>query len=420
MSRTVRFVHAADLHLGAPFKGVAADDEQVRHALVEAPYRALGAIVDLCVRERVDFLVIAGDVYNSAERPIRPQLALMDAARALEDVGVRIFVAHGNHDPAADAPALVGLPGNVHVFAHARVDRVVVECDGEPLCAVYGRSFARREVKDNLARSFSREPGDALAIGVLHANVGARAGYDDYAPCSASDLAAADMDYWALGHIHEPGVVSETPWAVYAGAPQGMDPTQTGERGCYLVTAEPGHVSAEFVPLASLIWDARTVELDEADTLDVVEDRIAETCAVVSRAWGRPSIVRLTLTGRGEAHAALSAAGAQGEMLARVRERALGLDPWVWVDRISDRTAPAIDLDLVRQGADLAADIVRIADELLADPDAARAAIESLVEPLSSKLRQAGIDAVAALDPVSVVERARDRVLDAVLAKEGL
>lgn len=420
MSRAVRFVHAADLHLGAAFKGVAADDAHVRRELVEAPYRALERIVELCVGERVDFLLIAGDVYNSAERPVRPQLALMDAARALEDEGIRIFIVHGNHDPASDSPALVGLPDNVHVFSHASVERVVVECDGHPVCAIYGRSFGRRDVKDNLARGFSRERSDTLAVGLLHANVGGRAGYDDYAPCSVADLAAAGMDYWALGHIHEPGVMSETPWAVYAGAPQGMDPTQTGERGCYLVTAEPGHVHPEFVPLASVIWDARTIEVGEADTLDVVEDRTAAACAEISRSWDRPTVVRLVLTGRGEAHAALSVPGVSEELLGRVRERGMALDPWVWVDRILDRTAPAIDLEAVRQGVDLAADIVCIADELAADPDAARAAIESIVEPLSSRLRRDGIDTVASMDPVSVVERARDRVLDAVLAKEGL
>lgn len=420
MSRTVRFVHAADLHLGAPFRGVAADDGHVRRALVEAPYRALDAIVELCVREQVDFLVLAGDVYNSAERPIRPQIALADAARTLQEHGIRVFVVHGNHDPAVDAPAMVGLPENVHVFSPARAQRVVVERKGEPVCAVYGRSFGKRAVTENLARSFDRDPGDAVAIAVLHANVGARAGYDDYAPCSVADLAAAGMDYWALGHIHEPGFVSESPRAAYAGAPQGMDPTQTGERGCYLVTAEPGHVEAEFVPLANVVWDERAVDVSEARTFDAVEDRILEACLDTSRAWSRPVVLRFTLMGRCEAHAALSAPGAREELLARVRERAAQLDPWVWVDRISDRTASLIDLDSVRAGSDLAADIVRIADELLAEPDAAQRALEAVVEPLVLKLRQAGIEVGAFQDPASSVERARDQVLDVVLAKEGL
>lgn len=420
MSRSVRFVHAADLHLGAPFKGVAADDEDVRRALMEAPYRALEGIVELCVRERVDFLVLAGDVYNSAERPVRPQFALADAARALEEHGIKVFVVHGNHDPASDAPALVGLPGNVHVFAHAHVERVVVDREGEPACAVYGRSFGKRDVKENLARGFVRDASDRIAVGVLHANVGARAGYDDYAPCSVSDLAAAGMDYWALGHIHEPGAVMEAPLAVYAGSPQGMDPTQRGERGCYLVEVEPGHAEAEFVPLAGVVWDERAVDVSDVLSLDSVEDRVFEACVDVSKAWTRPVIVRVTLDGRSEAHARLCVPGAYDELLARVRERAMGLDPWVWVDRLADRTAAPIDLDQLRGGSDLAADIVRIADELAADPDAARSEIAAVMEPLDSRLRQAGIEVAALRDAAALIERARDRVLDIVLSKEGL
>lgn len=419
MGGGVRFVHAADLHLGAPFKGVAAEDERVRHALVEAPYRALEAIVELCVREQVDFLVVSGDLYNSAERPVRPQLALADAARTLDEAGIRMFVVHGNHDPASHARALVGLPGNVHVFAHDRVERVTFERDGEVLCALYGRSFAKREVKENLATGFARERDDAVAIGVLHANVGGRRGYDDYAPCSLADLAAAGMDYWALGHVHEPGVVSETPLAVYAGAPQGLDPTQTGERGCYLVSVEPGHAEAAFVPLSSVAWDARSVDVSDLATLDAVEDRVLEACAEVSRTRGRPAIVRVTLTGRGEAHAALDDPETHATVLPRLRERAMEWEPWVWLDSLIDRTAPAVDLDAVRSGTDLSSDIVRIADELMASPDDAWQLASELLQPLRAKLRQANLDLDPAADAVALVERARDLVLDLVLAEEG-
>jgi len=420
VSRSVRFVHAADLHLGAPFKGVAADDMHVRRALVEAPYRALERIVELCIRERVDFLVLAGDVYNSADRPVRPQFALADAARILEEHGIQVFVVHGNHDPASDASALVGLPKNVHVFGPSRVERVVVEREGEPVCAVYGRSFGKRDVKENLARGFVRDASDRTAIGVLHANVGARSGYEDYAPCSVSDLAAAGMDYWALGHIHEPGVVVEAPLAVYAGSPQGMDPTQTGERGCYVVEVEPGHAEAGFVPIADVVWDERWVDVSEAPTLDAVEDGVFEACVDISQAWERPAIVRVTLKGRSEAHAGLSVPGAHDELLARVRERAMGLDPWVWVDRLSDRTGAPIDLESLRRGSDLASDIVRIADELMADPAAAGREVATVVEPLEPRLRRAGIDVAGVRDAASLIEQARDRVLDIVLSKEGL
>jgi hypothetical protein len=102
-----------------------------------------------------------------------------------------------------------------------------------------------------------------------------------------------------------------------------------------------------------------------------------------------------------------------------VRARAKELDPWVWVDLLTDRTAPAIDLDALREGSDLAADIVRIADGILASPEAAAREIEAVFGPLASKLGHAGIEMDPTQAAAALVERARDRVLDLVLEKEG-
>ncbi|MCX8007850.1 MAG: DNA repair exonuclease [Coriobacteriia bacterium] len=419
MSARVRFVHAADLHLGAPFAGVSAEDERVRRALVDAPYRALDAIVELCLGERVDFLVLAGDVYNAAERGVRPQLALADAAQALAEAGIRVFITHGNHDPARGGQTVARLPDTVHVFAHDSVERVVFERDGEPVCALYGRSFGRRDVSENLAAGFRRDPADEIAVAVLHANVGGRQGYDDYAPCTVGDLAAAGMDYWALGHIHEPGIVAETPLAVYAGAPQGMDPTQTGQRGCYLVTVERGAARAEFVPLASVVWESCTADVSGLVTLDEVEDRLELLCRDAAGAWSRPVVIRVDLMGRSEVHGVLGKPGALTALVERVRARTVSGEPWVWLDRVRDATAAPVDLDAIRAGSDLSADIVAIADELASDRDAVARELENALDPLLAKLRAAGVD--ASLDGIetSVVERARDIVLDALLAREA-
>jgi len=411
MTRAVRFMHAADLHLDAPFGGVDARDTRVRDALAASTYRALDALVHSCIESDVDFLVISGDVYNEAERRVRSQLAFAKAAMALQQAGIPVYVAHGNHDPSSGWSAGITMPDNVHVFADDRVERVAVERDGEQLCVLYGRSYRRSAETGNLAKEFVRDRGDAVAVGVLHTNVGGRPGYDNYAPCTLDDLRSGGMDYWALGHIHKPEILSESPYAVYAGCPQGLDPTQSGARGAYLVSIDGGVTSAEFVALASIEWHLTEVDLSAALRLDDVRDGIADAVDAALASSKGPAIVRIDLVGRSEVHIPLQAAGALAALAEEAREEALGFEPWAWLDRVRDRTRPTIDLGGLRDAGDFTGDVVRLADDLLADPSTAESIVAEIAAPLFERLG----DPSFTVDVTDVIARARDLALDRLL-----
>ena len=73
---TLRFVHAADLHLDSPFTGIRATaPENVAQALYSATFDSYQNIVDLCISERVDALLVAGDIYDGrGPQSARPAL----------------------------------------------------------------------------------------------------------------------------------------------------------------------------------------------------------------------------------------------------------------------------------------------------------------------------------------------------------
>lgn len=416
MTAPVRFVHAADLHLAAPFKGVDATDPRVRDALVAAPYRALDAIVSLCIEERVDFLVVAGDLYNAEEVPYRAEAAFRDACVKLAEAGIAVYVVRGNHDPASARTFGLELPPSVHVFSATGVERVVHERDGESVCAVYGRSFARAAERENLALGFARSADDPHAVGVLHTNVGGRPGHEPYAPCSLEDLSAARMDYWALGHIHKPEVLSGDPAVVYAGCPQGLQPNESGARGCRLVTLAAGGARSEFVPTSQVMWDAAEVDLGEAGDIDSVRDAIgAAVHALASAAGEVPVIARLTLVGRSAAHADLGRPGALAGLVEEARADALARDPWVWLDRVADRTAAPIDLEALRESEDLSGDLIRIADALGDDAGRLEEFVASVTGPVFGALDRRDVPET---DAVALLERARTLALDRLLAGE--
>jgi DNA repair exonuclease SbcCD nuclease subunit len=386
-------------------------------ALVRATFDALDRVIQICIDRKVDFLVVAGDLYNAADRSLGAELAFQKRMQRLSDAGIGAFVVHGNHDPADGWTAGLDLPESVVVFSQSAVERREVIRDGRLICAVYGRSYPTRQVRENYAAHFRREPDDPVAVAVLHANVGQREGWDDYAPCSIDDLRAAGMDYWALGHIHVPGRVSDDPVAVYSGSTQGLDPSEDGPRGCFVVEIDEGGVHEEFVETAAVLWRRLEIDTSTLASLEQVRAAIIECCqSCRTGAGGRPAVVRVDLVGASQAHADLARPGVVGDLLTDVREEEVGFDQWIWIDRIRDRTRQAIDLQNVLAQDGLVGDIARRAAALKDDTEAAENLVQEILAPVLAQLveRPDLPDA-----PGGTIERARDRCLDLLTGGGG-
>lgn len=414
MAERFTFVHAADLHLDAPFRRVDAADPRVRDACVEATFAAFERIVDVCLERDAAFLVIAGDAYNTAERSFRAQSRFRAAARRLADAGVRVFIAAGNHDPAGGSGITLEMPENVHVFSHSAVQRVAFPSEDDAVCVLYGRSYGRARETSNLALQFERAPADPFAIGVLHANVGGNQQYEPYAPCTVDDLRAAKMDYWALGHIHQHETLASDPPIVYPGSPQGLDPNEGGGHGCIVVEVSSSTTSLQFVETGQVVWDRRSVDVTAAANLDDVLAAVNSACEQARlESDDRPTILRMVVEGRSEAHALLADRGVFDELVEEIRAEQMAASPWVWLDRVTNDTRAAIDLDRIRSGADFPADLMQIADAL--DAGELVGLVEEVLDPIRGVARGVEI----AVDPVQVLQRARDICLDHLLEQGG-
>jgi exonuclease SbcD len=344
-----RFVHAADLHIDSPFAGVGDADNRVATRLREATYEAFQNLVDLCINQNADFLVIAGDVYDGADRSVRAQLRFRDGLSKLSEKGIKTFVVHGNHDPLDGWQSSITWPEGVHIFG-ATPEWVNFEKNGEVVAAVQGMSYPTREVNDNLAVQFSPPTsGNLFAIGLLHANVGANSAHPNYAPCTVEDLSESGIDYWALGHVHTRQTLKRAaPVIAYPGNTQGRHPNETGARGALVVDIDPSGASrSEFVALDVVRWERSQVDISNLETIDSLDSAIRQATDNLSvQAEDRDVVSRLTLVGRGPLHEQLAVNGAVEDLLDSVRSAwSGGGSPWVWVERIVDFTRPAIDIE---------------------------------------------------------------------------
>ena len=357
------FIHAADLHIDSPFQGVSAESPEVAEQLQKSTYRAFEGLIEVCRVHEVDFLLVAGDVYDGADRSLGSQLRFHEGLKRLAADGIQSFVIHGNHDPLDGRVSSLKWPGEVKVFDKF-AETVTVVVDGEAVAAISGISFPKKEVRTNLSKKLkpSGSPG-LFQIGLLHCNVGSDTGHDPYAPCELSDLTSSGMDYWALGHVHTRHILSEDPLVVYPGNVQGRSIREQNARGCYLVRVDSqGKAELEFLPLDVIRWHETTVSIEGLDTLDALDRKLGETLEdLVTAADGRGIVCRVNVVGRGPLYKDLRADGAAADLLARIRESQEASDPLVWVQRIKLSCRPDVDLEERANQGDLLAEVLTVA-----------------------------------------------------------
>jgi len=283
-----RFIHCADLHLGCRFVGVSAEDEDLGKAMREATFKALDLIVDAVSEKDVDFVVFAGDVFDEETQSPRVRHLF---AQALRRAGVPCYIAYGNHDYRREWEDCIPLPDNAFVFPPEGASVMYPDADA-PVTEITGISYDRRNVTEDLTQRISGSPS-LFTIAVLHCEVDAPEGSGMYSPCRSEAMTGRGVDYWALGHVHTRSVIRRDPYIVYPGNTQGRNPRETGEKGAYLVTVEDGGVSGmEFLPTHSILWESVSIDITGKDLDGLVEE--------ISATVGVGSLVRLTLTGRGD------------------------------------------------------------------------------------------------------------------------
>ncbi|MBW5445119.1 DNA repair exonuclease [Cohnella sp. CFH 77786] len=372
------FVHAADLHLDSPFKGLAKVPDAVRNRLRESTFGSFRRLVETAICEGADFVVLAGDLYDMADRSLRAQLRLQRMLSELAGEGIGVFVVHGNHDPESGRQARLDWPPGVRVFESGEAGCAeAYRRDGRLAAYVYGISYPTPAVTDNLALRFSKREGAPFHLALLHGNVDGNPGHDNYAPCRLTELVGAGFDYWALGHVHDRRVLHEYPHVVYPGNIQGRSIRETGPKGAYVVrVSEAGEVSLSFRDTAEVLWMETTVSIEGIGREQQLKERLLQA-AEEARAGssGRPVILRLRFAGRGALHETLLEASVADEWLEELREW-LGSpeerDDWVWPESIAVHTAGAVDLAALSGEDGFLGELVRRGLRAEADPAVAR------------------------------------------------
>jgi len=248
---TYRFLHTADIHLDSPLRTLALRNRELSELIGLATRRAFVRIIDLCLEERVDALVLAGDLYDGDQTSMKTARFLAEQLRRLHEAGIRTFLIRGNHDALSRITTELVMPDSVKVFGAVAEVVAIDRAAGEFPVAIHGLSFAKPHAPESLLRHYAIPLPDTVNIGVMHTSLGGSEKHDPYAPCSVADLQQSGFRYWALGHIHKRSIVEDPSSAiVMPGMPQGRDINEDGPKSISLVT----------------IREDRSIEIEERQT----------------------------------------------------------------------------------------------------------------------------------------------------------
>jgi DNA repair exonuclease SbcCD nuclease subunit len=392
----LKFLHAADVHLDSPLRGL----ERYEGAPVEeirgATRRAFENLVALAVEEEAAFVLLAGDLYDGDWKDYNTGLFFAHQMARLREAGVRVFLIAGNHDAASQITRVLRPPDNVRVFSTKKAETEVLKELG---VAIHGQGLAVPAVSDDLSSAYPPAIPHLFNIGMLHTSLDGRPGHASYAPCTLDGLRSRGYQYWALGHVHAREVAAEDPWIVFPGNLQGRHARETGAKGATLVTVEDREVvRVEHRDLDVFRWASCAAELPDTATGSEALDRVRKVLErELARAGDRSLAVRLTLEGACPVHEDLVAA--PEHWVQEIRAVAAGFgEGALWIEKVLFHTRRAGEARDGLGSDDALGGLVRTIRELEADAGQLAALAEDFAD-LRRKLPPELFAEGEALDP---------------------
>ena len=379
-----KFIHAADIHLDSPLRGLPTYEGAPVEEIREATRRALQNLVHVALDEEVDFLLIAGDVYDGDWKDHNTGLYFAKQMARLKGANVPVFLIAGNHDAQSVMTKRLQLPDNVHVFPTKKADTVHLESLG---VAIHGQGFATKAVTKDLTASYPAAVPDAYNIGLLHTSLTGYEGHDSYAPCTIPGLVHLEYDYWALGHIHQQECLRDHAPAIwYSGNIQGRHIRETGPKGCLVVEVDDrDEHQVRFEPLDVVRWVELSIDVAECGDLSACVDVFtAKLAAALEQADDRMLAVRVVYTGTSAAHESLLAHTVQLHNEIRNVANIHGGDQ-VYIEKVKVRTRPQQERAVGGDDTGPLGMLDAVVGDLSQDADA-EARLAALLDPLRVKL----------------------------------
>jgi len=415
--RRIRFIHTSDLHLGSPFSGLSQNNNNIAEYLSKATHLAFETIVEKCIEENIDFLLISGDVFDSEEKNLRAVLQFMEAIKKLSQNGIPTYIAPGNHDPYPSWEYILKVTDNerITVFPPEIVDGIYIKKNEDRIALLYGIGFSKVTITENLSKKFpKRDDFSVPVIGTLHCNVGSISDQENYAPCTVNDLVSLGYDYWALGHIHAKREVrKENPAILYSGNPQGKSSKENGSKSCTLVTIETnGDISWKYIDTDVIRWEKLFIDIsnveNEIELASIIDDKLT---LLSQTEPDKSKIISIILTGSSSLHYTINGPSVLDDILESFQTNTY-ITPFCYPGKIINKTTIPINREEFRDSKGIIGEIISVIDLLISEHE--QNSIQDSLSPLFDHkiMKNANLDSLSEEEKMSLIYRAESLLLE--------
>lgn len=419
-----KFIHAADLHIESPYKGVSQMNKSLGKALVDQGIKAYETLIQNVLDKSMDFLLIAGDSFDSESGSLSAQFRFVRGLEQLNEAKIPVFIICGNHDPLKSWSKHLQLPENVIRYEADEVQQHSVTKDGKTIAEIYGVSFGKKEEFRNFAETYKRNDNAEFSIGLLHGTVAGNKAHTPYCPFDMANLRASNIDYWGLGHIHKREVLSEkNPLVVYPGNIQGRHFNETGVKGCSLVEVEQGKViNHEFIPLSNIVYEY--IDLDVTGMVNTSDFFLAiSTIKNEQTDQNKSYLLRIRLKGKSDLHSVFSGTTDMEDLIKELNDSISYNQRFVFIDRIIDESLPIIDLEERAKSSDFVADILHRFKQLKDNETESKELIDAIMEEIVSskvgrEINKIDFNAEVQAEIQQLLSRAKWKCIDGLIKNE--
>lgn len=357
MSQT-QLLFVGDIHLGRRPTRLPDLQEYGIDARALTPAAAWRTTVQYAIDQRVDAVVLAGDVVDTDNARYEAYGQLAEGVQKLVSEGIRIRAVAGNHDVYA-LPKLANeitdfrLLGVQGTWEHTTIGGIHLVGWSFPVQHVEKSPFQTSPLPDR--------PQDGKPIlGVLHCDLdqtGSR-----YAPVTRAELDRTGYQGWFLGHIHKPADLHTPPHQGYLGSLMGLDIGENGAHGPWLVRSHPGKLEVEQVMLSPLRWEKVPVPVDPLKEGDEFSAILTSSANVhvesIAEGLGQTRAVglRITLEGRTKQHRRIRQQVLSGEHKDLVIPYG---ETCCFIESVIDHSRPDLNLEVIARTNDPAGILAR-------------------------------------------------------------
>ncbi|MFP4661986.1 MAG: exonuclease SbcCD subunit D [Halanaerobiales bacterium] len=437
--KKVRFIHAADIHLGSALSVGGEYNQEIADHIDNAIYKTFTRVFDQALEREVDFVLLAGDLYDQESRSVKANKFFNEQCLRLAEKDIPVFLVAGNHDPLVGYYNILDMPDNVHLFQENQPEtKKVYDQDGELIVAIAGVSYKNRAESRKIHLGYDSIPG-VWNIGILHSQL--ENDNKNYIPSSLQELLdMEDFHYWALGHIHKYRLLhkSRDRAVVFPGVPQGRDMGEEGLGGAVLVDLIPGaEPEIEFLNLSSIVYQRIEVPIDSiksgniSDIQNLITDISHELLDsnfhldITDYNYIDGYIVDWILIGRGEISNLLDEKKDEviSFLIDALRQKLIKSSPFIWTRKVFDRTGSPLD-DYIIHNNPVFNDIDKITMLLKENIEFQEELLEELGDIWTKDINHEELDYTQfeLTDELlkAILEQARQNILEEILERRDL